>query len=47
MKWKAVTINGTNTLKATEMFYAMVVVVIPQLYLGKLIKSYPLNGEIL
>lgn len=47
MKWKAVTINGTNTLKETEMFYATVVVVIPQLYLGKLIKSYPLNGDIL
>lgn len=46
-KWKTMRINGTKTFKAIEMFYPMTVVVISQLDLGKLIKSYPLNWKIL
>lgn len=41
------TTNKTKTFNVIEMFYTVTVVVISQLYLGKLNKSHPLNWGIL
>lgn len=41
------TTNKTKTFNVIEMFYTVIVVVISQLYLGKLNKSHPLNWGIL